>query len=117
LVALLDDAELASDARFTDPVKRVRHREPLYDKLSQHFRTATREQWLARLHHAGILVARVNEFQDLLEDPVFQESGVLIRRDDVVGVRSPVRIIGVAPNRPAPLREVGDASFTERARQ
>jgi crotonobetainyl-CoA:carnitine CoA-transferase CaiB-like acyl-CoA transferase len=115
LVDLLGEEDLASDPRFADPVQRVLHRDALTERLNSHFRRAPRHEWLTRLQAAGILVARVNEFADVVSDPVLEESGAVIRQPDVRGVHSPVRFADQPRRSVTPMREVDQASLAERA--
>ncbi len=66
---VLDNADLADDARFANNTLRTEHRALLDDLISARFATLTAEQAEARLLAAGIATARINSAAELWQHP------------------------------------------------
>ncbi|MCP1573174.1 itaconate CoA-transferase [Herbaspirillum rubrisubalbicans] len=66
---VLEDAALASDARFSSNALRHEHRETLRQLILTMFADMTAEQVVARLDQAQIANARVNTMHDLWQHP------------------------------------------------
>ncbi len=66
---VLQQPELAEDARFSSNSQRVAHREELRTIITQAFSTLTAEQVVARLDEAKIANARVNNMHDVWNHP------------------------------------------------
>ena len=67
--ALLGKPEWASDIRYAKNPDRVAHREALDSAISDAFRTASADVWLAKLTQAGIPCGRINSVAQALSDP------------------------------------------------
>jgi crotonobetainyl-CoA:carnitine CoA-transferase CaiB-like acyl-CoA transferase len=74
-IDVLDDPELAQDARFASNPKRVEHREALDALIERHFSTFTLEQVIARLDNGGIANSPLNTVDDVWKHPQFKARG------------------------------------------
>ncbi|WP_454738438.1 CaiB/BaiF CoA transferase family protein [Cupriavidus necator] len=75
-------AELAADARFADIAARTRHIETLYEITGEIVREHTTAHWLALCERLQIPVARINELDDLPDDPHLAATGFFETIDD-----------------------------------
>jgi crotonobetainyl-CoA:carnitine CoA-transferase CaiB-like acyl-CoA transferase len=64
----IDRVDLLVDERFDQHEKRVQRSAELIAVLDETFVTRSRDDWLERLHDAGLLFAPVNSLQDVLVD-------------------------------------------------
>jgi itaconate CoA-transferase len=69
---VLDDPQLARDARFSSNPKRVEHREALNALIERHFSTLTLEQVITRLDNGGIANSPLNTVEDVWNHPQFK---------------------------------------------
>ncbi|AGW93182.1 CaiB/BaiF CoA-transferase family protein [Cupriavidus sp. DF5525] len=74
--------ELAADARFADIAARTRHIETLYEITGEIVGQHTIEHWLALCERLQIPVARINELDDLPDDPHLAATGFFETLDD-----------------------------------
>ena len=72
LMDLVGRPELANDPRFATPDARIENAAALDDVLRPAFKQRATGDWLEDLKARDILVARVNDFPDILEDPHVQ---------------------------------------------
>jgi crotonobetainyl-CoA:carnitine CoA-transferase CaiB-like acyl-CoA transferase len=91
----LDAPELAVDPRFVSNADRVANRAALRIELESRLRRHGRAYWLAHLVGVGVPVAPVNTLPEVFADPVVRER-MLVEVDDVLQVRSPIRLDGNA---------------------
>ena len=83
----------AADARFANISERTKHIEPLYQLTGDILRTRSTADWLALFEQLEIPAARVNQLEDLINDPQLTSGGYFeTLRDDKMG---PVRFTGV----------------------
>ncbi|MBI3953616.1 MAG: CoA transferase [Chloroflexi bacterium] len=103
---------LLRDKRFSSAEGRVEHRDDLVAILDEHFAKRPLAYWLKALEAADVVVAPVNSYADLLQDPQVIENEYITelklpdgKAQKVVGV--PVKL-SKTPGRPqAPAPEVG----------
>jgi crotonobetainyl-CoA:carnitine CoA-transferase CaiB-like acyl-CoA transferase len=107
LLGALGRESLASDSRFADGNTRHRHRHELTEILDAVFRSATTEQWLARL--SGVLpVGPVYDVGEALTSPFVRASGMIQtvehpEKADLALLASPIKVNGArAPVAPCP---------------
>jgi itaconate CoA-transferase len=67
--AVLGDATLAADARFSTGVARVKNREAMHAEIEKAFAGLSAAQVIARLESAGIANARLNSMQEFWGHP------------------------------------------------
>ncbi|MHB8262463.1 MAG: CaiB/BaiF CoA transferase family protein [Acidimicrobiales bacterium] len=65
---VLGRSELAQDPRFTDVAARVANRPALFEELSSVFRTATTDDWVARLEDADMVCAKIYDYEALMSE-------------------------------------------------
>lgn len=90
--AAAERPELASDPRFTTNPLRVRHRDELFPKLNDLFKTRTVNDWSARLEKARVPHARVNDYAAVFADEQVLARGMKVKVTDPNG--KPVDLIG-----------------------
>lgn len=84
--------ELAGDARFASNGDRQQHRAELNRALEDRLRTATTDEWRARLAGAGVPAGPIHDVRGAFEDEVAVTRGIRVDVDHPVG-----RIGQVAP--------------------
>jgi crotonobetainyl-CoA:carnitine CoA-transferase CaiB-like acyl-CoA transferase len=67
--------DLAADARFTDIAARTRHIETLYEITGELVRERSTDDWLEICEGLQIPVARVNDLDELIDDPHLKATG------------------------------------------
>src|ERR1700751_5075877 len=78
-VALLNDASLANDSRFTTNALRIQNREPLIALLQRKFDEAPANQWLKGLADADIPAAPINDVPEALSDAQTLARGLIVQ--------------------------------------
>jgi crotonobetainyl-CoA:carnitine CoA-transferase CaiB-like acyl-CoA transferase len=78
-VALLNDAPLANDSRFTTNALRIQNREPLIALLQRKFDEAPASQWLKGLADADIPAAPINDVPEALSDAQTLARGLIVQ--------------------------------------
>jgi crotonobetainyl-CoA:carnitine CoA-transferase CaiB-like acyl-CoA transferase len=121
LTRALGQERLASDPRFADGHTRHQHRHELTEILDAVFRTATTEQWLARL--SGVLpVAPVYDVAEALSSPFARASGMIQtvehpEKHDLKLLASPIKVNGErAQVRPGPALGADNDALLGRGR-
>ena len=121
LTRALGQERLASDPRFADGHTRHQHRHELTEILDAVFRTATTEQWLARL--SGVLpVAPVYDVAEALTSPFARASGMIQtvehpEKSDLKLLASPIKVNGErAQVRPGPALGADNDALLRRGR-
>lgn len=74
--------DLAEDTRFTNISARTRHIETLYEITGDIVRERGTDEWLALCETLQIPVARVNELDELVDDPHLRATGFFDQVDD-----------------------------------
>jgi crotonobetainyl-CoA:carnitine CoA-transferase CaiB-like acyl-CoA transferase len=97
LVGLLASPELATDPRFATSSLRVKHRGELYRILSELLRAQPTAHWIAELSRAGLLIAKVRTYDEVVSSDITRESGLLLDLGGSYGVRSPVELVDTKP--------------------
>lgn len=111
LLRALERPELGEDPRFASSQLRVKNRDALCALLSTSFRRESAAHWLAHLDRAGILVAKVRSYDEVVAADITRESGVLLEGNGVCGVRSPIDLVGTPRLEPRPLRTIGSSDI------
>jgi crotonobetainyl-CoA:carnitine CoA-transferase CaiB-like acyl-CoA transferase len=94
LCAALGRDDLACDARFADPIARLRHRAALEADLAQGFAKEPSAHWIARLEAAGVPCGPVQRIDEVWRDPQALARGMLVEADAPDGSKR--RAIGPA---------------------
>jgi crotonobetainyl-CoA:carnitine CoA-transferase CaiB-like acyl-CoA transferase len=84
LCQALGQPQLENDPRFDTHAKRLENSQELIGLLDRVFATRPREEWLRRLREAGLIVAPVNTYAEVANDPQVREN------DYIVPVEHPV---------------------------
>jgi len=79
LVGAIGLPELAGDSRFATNPDRVANRAALAELLSARLREDTRQGWLAKLEHAHVPAAPVQDIGEVAADPQTEAIGILER--------------------------------------
>ena len=74
--------DLAADARFTGIAARTRHIETLYEITGELVRERSTADWMALCESLQIPVARVNDLDELVDDPHLKATGFFDQVDD-----------------------------------
>ncbi|MFQ5765682.1 MAG: CaiB/BaiF CoA transferase family protein, partial [Rhodospirillales bacterium] len=77
LCRVLGRPELADDARFAGNAKRVENRDALVPVLAGIFATAGRDDWLEKLHAAGLPAGAIRAIDEVLEAPEVVARGMV----------------------------------------
>jgi formyl-CoA transferase len=86
LCAALGMLDLLDDPRFATPADRQEHRHELIALLDGIFATAGRDEWMARLAEAGLIVAPIRTVEDASRDDQLWENGYLRELEhDILG--------------------------------
>jgi len=72
---------LAQDPRFADRPERIRHQDDLIEILTPVFRTATRDDWCARLLAAEVPHSPAYDSNEALEDPQARHLKIAVRAE------------------------------------
>jgi crotonobetainyl-CoA:carnitine CoA-transferase CaiB-like acyl-CoA transferase len=100
LVALVGRPELAADPRFADQAARSCHAAELRAALTEILLTRTTEDWITLFGSAGLMVARVANWRDVVESELFARRRLRLRaRQDgreIDVVRTPAVYSGFA---------------------
>jgi len=88
--------ELAMNSAYDTNAKRLKHRDALFELLSQYFRDKTTAEWEALLVERGVPCAPVKSFQEFFVDPQVEamEMNPVIEHSTI----GPVRQVGLAIN-------------------
>ena len=97
LCGLLDQPELAADARYATNAARVRHRDTLIAELESLFATRERAVLLGELERHGVPAGPINSIADVFDDPQVRHRGMQLdlpmaasESGRVPGVRTPI---------------------------
>jgi crotonobetainyl-CoA:carnitine CoA-transferase CaiB-like acyl-CoA transferase len=117
LCEVLEQPQLASDARFARNAARVEHRETLVAILSDSLRREKRADWLARMEAKGIPCGPINNLEQVFADPQVRAREMEITRPhasgrDVSLVSNPIRFDGENLNAEAPPPVLGEHTET-----
>jgi crotonobetainyl-CoA:carnitine CoA-transferase CaiB-like acyl-CoA transferase len=105
----MERAEWTDDPRFASNRQRLAHREVLMPMVETVFRERTTEDWLARLHAAGVPAAPILSVDRVLSDPQVRHRRMVVdvehpRHGTVPTLGTPIKIdgAGALPVRAAP---------------
>jgi formyl-CoA transferase len=101
---LLGRPEWIEDPRFAVNRARIANQQALLPMIRELLRAAPRATWLAKLEEAGVPCAPINDIADLVADPHFQASGMLLETEGMRLVGLPLSFDGdrPLPRGPAP---------------
>ena len=100
LADLLDLGEDVLAANRTN-AQRVENRADITGRIADLMQHRTREHWLTALEEKGIPAGPINTVEEALQDPQAVYRGLVIERDGIPGIRSPMRFSD------APIGETG----------
>jgi crotonobetainyl-CoA:carnitine CoA-transferase CaiB-like acyl-CoA transferase len=110
LCRALDAAELIDDPRFASPALRLDHRDALDAEIAARCARRPRAELMARLTHADVVAAPVNDYPAAAADPQLRHNGMFVPvehavhgRIEVPGI--PLHLLGTpgAVRRPPPM--------------
>ena len=95
----IERPDLAADERWTKVTGRIVGRETLIPELAKTMRTRGSEQWIARLESLGVPCGRINNYQQVFEDPQVVHRGLRVDLPTEDGgtvstIASPLRLMG-----------------------
>src|SRR6478752_7602085 len=90
--AAAEAPDLAADPRFATNPDRVRHRDELFPKLNELFKSRTVADWCARLEKARVPHAPVNDYAAVFANEQVLSRGMKVRVTDPEG--KPVDLLG-----------------------
>ncbi len=100
--------EWADDPRFATMHARNEHRTVMLDELTARFKTATAQEWMARLRPLGIPVGPAADLGDTLDSDLVKARDMVVEIGTAAGplrlVGNPIRIQGVQPEYRVPPR-------------
>ncbi|WP_423822745.1 CaiB/BaiF CoA-transferase family protein [Salinisphaera sp. SPP-AMP-43] len=96
LCTVLEQPDLAGDARFATNAERVAYRDTLVPMLAERLRQRPRADWLERLETAGVPCGPINDLKQVFRDPQVKHRHIEINRRhasgrDVALVSNPIR--------------------------
>lgn len=77
LLDVVDLAHLKGDERFATPASRFEHGHALAELLGAALAKRTSDDWLRRMHAAGVPASRIETLDDVLQDPQIRANGML----------------------------------------
>ena len=95
----IERPDLAADERWTKVTGRIVGRETLIPELAKTMRTRGSEQWIACLESLGVPCGRINNYQQVFEDPQVVHRGLRVDLPTEDGgtvstIASPLRLMG-----------------------
>lgn len=116
---------LAQDPRFAERLKRIAHQDDLIEILTPVFKTASRDEWCARLEAAEVPYAPAYDSNEALEDPQARHLHIAVTvphptRGEFTTVRAPYSFDGEAEldvTPPPMLDQHGEEIRAEMARR
>jgi crotonobetainyl-CoA:carnitine CoA-transferase CaiB-like acyl-CoA transferase len=105
--------EWERDARFATNRDRVANRAALMALIEAAFRERTTEDWLARLHAAGVPAAPILAVDRVLSDPQVRHRRMVVdlehpRHGTLPTLGTPIKVDGAAEAPPAPPARLGE---------
>jgi crotonobetainyl-CoA:carnitine CoA-transferase CaiB-like acyl-CoA transferase len=109
----VERAGWASDARFATNRDRVAHRAELMALVEARFRELTTEEWLRRLHTAGVPAAPILAVDRVLDDPQVRHRRMVVelehpRHGTLPTLGTPIKVDGAMDAPPAPPARLGE---------
>ena len=109
----IERAEWERDARFATNRDRVANRPALMALIERVFRERTTEEWLARLHAAGVPAAPILAVDRVLSDPQVRHRRMVVdlehpRHGTVPTLGTPIKVDGAREAAPAPPARLGE---------
>lgn len=95
----IERSDLAADERWTKVTGRVTGRETLIPELAKTMLTRTADQWIERLESLGVPCGRINDYEQVFEDPQVIHRGLRVDLPTEDGgtvstIASPLRLMG-----------------------
>ena len=106
-------SDLSQDPRFAVKAERPRRAEEINAILQERFLQKTTDEWLAILEPQGILCARINTFEEALEEPQVAANKMVVemphpRLGTVCMLGTPLRLDETPPTLRIPPAELGE---------
>jgi CoA:oxalate CoA-transferase len=95
LCLALDRADLSADPRFVSNSARCQDREALDEELGKTFGSRSAAEWAEILGQAGVPCSRVLDIAEVLEDPIVEERGLIVRSRRTDGTEIPAPAIPI----------------------
>nr|WP_306269213.1 CaiB/BaiF CoA-transferase family protein [Pararhizobium sp. IMCC3301] len=105
--------ELAQDARFATNPDRVRNRVELIAMLEAELQKCSRDDLLAALETATVPAGPIHDVGEALNDPQLLHRGMVVERQGIPGVASPIHLSGQAMAADLASPTLGNISFEE----
>ena len=110
---ILGRPELVGEQRFASLNARTAHLEELFAIVAEAMSTATTDEWLDRLHAAGIAAGRYNRVDDLFDDEYLADVGFWDRAEHptegtLLQFTTPLLFDGAKPPLGAPAPSLGE---------
>lgn len=108
-------ADVLQEPRFADPLIRRQNMGKMYDVMATVTPQRSTAEWLALMREINVPAMRVNEVEDLIDDPQLRAAGLLQEREHpteggYLEVGAPVRFSAWNPPPPRPAPTVGQHS-------
>lgn len=95
LCEVIQREDIGEDTRYTTNADRINNRETLIPALNDTFKRRTRQEWLKRIHTAGLPAGSIRDVGEVLNAPEVIERGMVATIDHPYGeiklVNSPLR--------------------------
>jgi crotonobetainyl-CoA:carnitine CoA-transferase CaiB-like acyl-CoA transferase len=117
--AAIDRPDLAADPRWHKVTGRIQGRDALVPQLARTMLERPSGEWLARLEQAGVPCGRINDYEQVFQDPQVIHRGLRVdiprpAKADIDGlvstIASPLRLCGTPPRYDLPPPRLGDGT-------
>ena len=111
----IDRPDLASDVRWTKVTGRITGREVLIPELAHTMLTRTTDEWITRLEAKGVPCGRINDYQQVFQDPQVMHRGLRVDMPTQDGgtvstIASPLRLMGTPVQYTMPPPTLGSST-------
>lgn len=108
-------ADVLQEPRFADMLMRRQNMGQMYDVMATLTPQKATDEWLALMRQINVPAMRVNEVEDLVDDPQVRAAGLLQQREHpteggYLEVAAPVRFSAWNPEPPSPAPTLGQHS-------
>ncbi|WP_159899910.1 CaiB/BaiF CoA transferase family protein [Salinirussus salinus] len=115
LCAELGREDLLTDERFDHRDRRVEHTDQLGDELEESLAEATVEEWVGRLHDAGVPAGPIHDTESVWEDDHVTQRGLKVtaerdERQDAQVIDHPIHFRNLATSLRVPPQELGEST-------
>jgi crotonobetainyl-CoA:carnitine CoA-transferase CaiB-like acyl-CoA transferase len=73
--------DLSENPRYNSPQLQLARRDEINARLTEHFRNKTTDEWMTQLSAAGVLCARINTLDQVIDDPQVQANHMAVLMD------------------------------------